>query len=63
MKYSKKVCVQDKVIVALNAQQEKYLNYQTSTIGNTIGNVCLRFRESDKLYSFGLPKKFNTTNG
>ena len=39
MIYSKKVCAKDKIIVALNDDKCKYLNYQTITIDKTIGNV------------------------
>ena len=37
MEHFNKVCSHDNVIVALNADKEKYLNYETSTSGSTIG--------------------------
>jgi len=58
MKYSKKVCKHDKVVVTLNADKDKYLNYETSTNGNTIGNVCVCYHDSERLYFFGLSKNF-----
>ena len=49
MKQFKKVCADDKLIVALNADKEKYLNYEETTSDNTIGNVCMHFHETDQL--------------
>ena len=63
MNYSTKVCAHDKIIVVLNADKEKYLNYETSASGNTIGNVCMRCHDSEKLDFFGVPKNFNRVNG
>ena len=59
MNYSKKVCAHDKVIVALNADKEIYLNYGTSSSGDLIGNVCLRCHDSEELNSFGVVKNFH----
>ena len=56
MKYLRKVCVHDKVIAALNAEKEKYLNYEISISGVVNGNVCVRCHESEGLNSFGAPK-------
>ena len=56
MKRFKKACSNDSVIVALNADMEKYLNYETSTRGSTIGNVCMRCHNSKELNFFGVPK-------
>ena len=39
MKNSKKVCAYDKVIIALNADNEEYWSYERSINGNLIGNV------------------------
>ena len=56
LKYFKQVCARDKVIVALSIDKEKCLNYEASTSGNTIENICLRCHGSEWLDSFGLPK-------
>ena len=63
MNYSKKVCAHDKVIVALNADKEIYLNYGTSSSGDLIGNVCLRCHDSEELNSFGVVKNFHHSKG
>ena len=63
MEHFNKVCSHVNVIVALNADKEKYLNYETSTSGSTIGNVCARCHDTMELNFFGVPKKFNYTNG
>jgi hypothetical protein len=63
MKYSKIVYAHDKVIVALNARKEKYLNYETSTSGNTIGNVCVSCHDKEIFDYFGQAIKFNITDG
>ena len=34
MKYSNKTCVDDTVVVKLNAEQEEYLHYETSANGD-----------------------------
>ena len=39
MKHSKKVCEHDRVIVALNVDNEKYLNYETGINEVLVGNV------------------------
>ena len=57
MKYSKKVCAHDKVIVVLNADKDKYLNYETSSSVNTIGNVCVHFHGSKRSNLFVIFKK------
>ena len=59
IKYSKEVCAHDKVFVALNVEKNNYLNNETSTIGNTIGNVCMRCHDSESLNFFGLSKQSN----
>ena len=38
MKYFKKLCVHDKVIVALNNDEEKYLSYETCINRDLIRN-------------------------
>jgi len=63
MNHSKKVCAPDKVIVALNADKDKDLDYETTSSGNIIGNVCVRCHDSDIIESLGLPKQFNIYDG
>ena len=62
MKSFKKVCVHDKVIVALNTDKENYLNYDTSINGDLIGNVCVCCHDSKELNSFGVNKNFHRQN-
>jgi hypothetical protein len=62
MEHFNRVCSHNKVIVALNADKEKYLNYETSTSGSTIENVCVRCHDSESLDFFGAPKNFYYTN-
>ena len=57
IKYFKKVCAYDRVIVTLNADINKHLNYETSTNGDSTGNVCKYCHDTEKLNFFGLPKK------
>jgi hypothetical protein len=47
----------------LNPDKEKYLNYETSTSGKAIENVCVRCHDSDSLDFFALPKAFNIADG
>ena len=47
-----KMCSHDSVIVALNADKEKYLNYETSTSGSTIENVCVSYHDSESTLLF-----------
>ena len=61
MKHSKKVCTHDKVIVALNADKDKYSNYETTTCDKTIGKVCVRCQDRERLEFFGVPKRFDST--
>ena len=63
MNYPRKVCMHDKVIVALNADKEIYLNYEKSSSGDLIGNVCLHCHENEELNSFGVLKNFHPANG
>ena len=63
MNYSTKVCAHDKIIVALNADKDRYLKYETSINGDLIGNVCQRCHDSEKLNFFGLSKLFNIAQG
>ena len=51
------MCSHVSVIVALIADKEKYLNYETSTSGSTIGNICVCCQDTKKLNFFGVPKK------
>ena len=59
MKYSKKACVHDRVVVALNAEVEKYLNYETSASGSKNGYVWVHCHDSRELNFFGVARKFN----
>ena len=59
MKYSKKVCAYDKVIVALNADKDKYLNYETRNSGDVIENGCVPGHDSERSNFFGILKMFN----
>ena len=63
MNYSKKVCTHDKIIVALNADKDRYLNQERNINGDFIGNVCVRCHDSEKLNFFGLSKPSNITHG
>ena len=58
MKYSKKACVYDSVVVSLNAEKEKHLNYEACANSNTIGYVCVHCQDSKKLNFFGVLRKF-----
>jgi len=58
MKYSQKVCVHDSVVIALNTEKKKYLNFETSANGNTIGCVSVRCHDSKELNFFGVPRTF-----
>ena len=59
MKYSKKVCIHDKVTVALNADKDRYYKTETNTNGYHIGNVCVCCHDSEGLNSFRAPTKSN----
>ena len=59
MKYFRKARAHEKFSVALNADKEKYLNYETSINGDLTGKVCVRCHDSDVLNSFGITKVFN----
>ena len=61
LKLSMKVCTHDKVIFALSADKDKYLNYETPTSANSIGNVCERFHDSE-IRIFGVLTGFNITD-
>ena len=63
MKYSKKMFAHDKVIVELNAEKDKYLNYKTSSNGDTFGKVCEYCHDNKELSSFGISKRFNIYDG
>ena len=60
IKYSKKVCVHDQTTLTLNAAKDEYLNYEASKNVNLIGNLCVRCHDSERLKSFGVPKRFNS---
>ena len=53
MKHFEKVLVYDKAIVAVNADIEKYLNFETCMNGDLIGNVSMRYHNSKQLTSIG----------
>jgi len=53
MKYSNKTRIHDKVVVAMNANKEKYLSYKSSTNGDLIGMYAC----------FGVPRKFKYCRG
>ena len=57
------MCAHNEGFIALNADQDKYLNYEKSTNGNTIGNTCVRCHDSKRLDSFPRPKQFNIADG
>jgi hypothetical protein len=59
------MCVHDKVVVELNAETEKYLNYETSANGIIIiiGYVGMRCHDSNEFSLFGLPRKFHCYRG
>jgi hypothetical protein len=63
MKCFKKICVRDGVIVTLNADKDKYLNYDTNTNGDIIMNVCEHCHDCERLNFFELPKIFFLSNG
>jgi len=44
----------------LNADKDNYLNYETSTSDNIIGNVCVRCHD---IRLFGLPAQFHIADG
>ena len=44
---SKEVSAQDKAVFSLNADTEKYLNYETSANGDLIGNMLGRCHDSE----------------
>ena len=48
MKYFKKVCLHDRVIMAVNADKEKYLNNEQITCVKTIGNVRVKCHDSEE---------------
>ena len=45
------MCAHDKVIVALNADKDQYLNYIIIISGDNIGKVCVRCHDSERLES------------
>ena len=50
-------------LVALNAEKEKYLNYETSTKAGTTEYVCVRRHDSKELNLFGVLRKFMCYRG
>ena len=63
MKSTKKTCVHDSTLVALNAEKEKYLNYETSTKAGTTEYVCVRCHDSKELNFFGAQRKLKCCRG
>ena len=59
MKHSNKVCAHDKVIVALNADKDKYLNYEKSTSGDNILKRICAFHDDQRFNFFRIQKNFN----
>ena len=53
-----KVWAHNKVIVAMNADIDKYSNYETSNNGEFIWCVCVVCHDSGILNPFGTSKKF-----
>jgi hypothetical protein len=47
----------------LNADKNRYLNYETNTNGDIVGNKYLHCRDRERLNFFRLPKKFIITDG
>ena len=62
MKYSLEACARDKVIIALNADIYKYIDYGTNASSNAFGNICMRCHDSERLNVFGVPKIFPRQN-
>jgi len=60
MKFFKKLCIHNRVIVAFDAHKDEYLNYETCSIGDLMGNVCVRSHDSERLNFFGAS---NNPNG
>ena len=63
MIFSKKACSHDRVIVALKAEIDEYLHYETSGSGDTIGNICVLCHDGESSNFFGIQKKINITDG
>ena len=63
MKYFKKTCVHDKAILAMNAEEEKYLNYEPSSTRDLIGNACVCGYDSKQFNFLGVPRKFKCYRG
>ena len=57
------MCLHDSVSVTLNADKDKYLNQDTSTIGETIGSTCVRCHDYEGLKLTGIPRKINSYDG
>jgi len=60
IKYLKKAYVHDSVsvVAALNADNEKYLNYEATADGGFIGCVCTHCHRRRVYNFFGVPRKF-----
>ena len=63
MIYFKKVCKYDNVIVELNADKYKYLNYETSSCGNTSLIVCIHCHDGERLNFFKVSQNFSSYEG
>ena len=55
-KYLKKVCAHGRMIILLNADKEKYFDYEKSTNCDTIRNVCENCQDSETLDSLDYRK-------
>ena len=47
----------------MNADKEKYLDYETNANSDLTENVCMRCHDSKELNSFGVPRKFKCNRG
>ena len=51
------------VILTLNLDKDKYLNYGTSTIDNTTRNTCVHCHDSERFNFFGVTIKTKYYDG
>jgi len=63
MKCFQKVCVHDIVVVALNSDKEKYLNYETSNDRDLNGNIYVHCHDNEEANTFWVPKSFHRASG
>ena len=60
MKFFNKMCLHDNVSVTLNADEHKYLNYDTRIIGEIIGSTFVRCHDYEGLNLIGIPRKIKS---